>query len=231
MPTRMLVPVPAPPVAAGRALRIEYLDFLDAQGHREYRFRVHRAEGWSEVRSRISAAAFAARLVRISDGPDLCYQKLLRAMADGAPPPDVITTDEADFVSYRDEHTPVPKRRASSRPPAPAQPAEPRPRPPYRPRPAKVAKPAAAPPVETVAEPTLEEGQRVSHSTFGMGVTTTTTRTRTVVSFDQGGPRSFVASMLEVEILSAPHTWETSARGVNRPRRSPDEPGDSPTAP
>ena len=44
---------------------------------------------------------------------------------------------------------------------------------------------------------------------------------RTVVSFDGDGPRSFVTSMLEVEVLSAPHTWNTSPRGVNRPCDAP----------
>jgi hypothetical protein len=50
-----------------------------------------------------------------------------------------------------------------------------------------------------------------------MGVTTARTSARTVVSFDRDGPKSFVTSMLEVEVLSAPHTWMTSPRGTNRP--------------
>jgi hypothetical protein len=66
-------------------------------------------------------------------------------------------------------------------------------------------------------EPVLEEGQRVRHAVFGLGVTTAATSARTVVSFDLDGPRSFVTSMLEVEVLSAPHTWSTGRRGVNSP--------------
>jgi len=30
--------------------------------------------------------------------------------------------------------------------------------------------------------------------------------------------RRFVTSLLDLEVLSAPHTWETSPRGRNRPR-------------
>jgi hypothetical protein len=40
---------------------------------------------------------------------------------------------------------------------------------------------------------------------------------RTVISFDEHGPRTFVTSLLEVDLLSAPHTWETTIRGKNRP--------------
>ena len=42
----------------------------------------------------------------------------------------------------------------------------------------------------------------------------------TAVCFDAGGKKTFVTSMLEIDVLSAPHLWETSARGVNRLRRA-----------
>ena len=71
------------------------------------------------------------------------------------------------------------------------------------------------------ASPTLADGQRVNHAVFGMGVTTETTRAHTVVRFDRDGPKRFVTSMLEVEVLSAPHTWETNRRGMNRPCKNP----------
>ena len=34
------------------------------------------------------------------------------------------------------------------------------------------------------------------------------------------GPRRLVTSLLELEVLSAPHTWETGPRGKNRPRET-----------
>ncbi len=169
---------------------------------------------------RIANAAFDARRVRRQDGPDLCYQKLLRAIAAGVTAhADVSTIEDADLLAYRDDHTVVAKRR----PRTPASPetaaAGPRSRPQYRPSTPRTVSPRipAAPVVTNDVEPAFEEGQRVKHAVFGLGVTTATTSARTVVSFDRDGPRSFVTSMLEVEVLSAPHTWNTSSRGMNRP--------------
>ena len=66
--------------------------------------------------------------------------------------------------------------------------------------------------------PVLEGGQRVSHAIFGLGVMSSPSGGRTVISFDENGPRTFVTKLLEVDLLSAPHTWETTPRGKNRPR-------------
>lgn len=215
----------------GHAVRVEYLDFRDVDEHREFRFHVYGLGGSSEFRMRIANAAFDAHRVRMQDGPDLCYQKLRRAISAGlTPPTDASTIDDVDLLRYRDDHSEVAKRR--SRPPvsaetAPAAPPKPAP---YRPSTRRTVPPKvpAAPLVATDIEPALEEGQRVKHAVFGMGVTTAATSARTVVSFDRDGPRSFVTSMLEVEVLSAPHTWETSSRGTNRPRPHPGSGTDSP---
>ncbi len=65
----------------------------------------------------------------------------------------------------------------------------------------------------------LDQGQRVQHAQFGAGVVTVSSSDRhTIIHFDEGGPKTFVTSMLNVEILSPPHTWETGPRGKNRPR-------------
>jgi hypothetical protein len=153
----------------------------------------------------------------MQDGPDLCYQKLLRTIAAGVTAqPDGIAIEDVDLLSYRDDHTPVSKRRSWT--PSPDAPlVAPRKPPQFRPRTRTPAPSPAVPALSGDVAPALEEGQRVNHAVFGMGVTTSTTSTRTTVSFDRDGPRSFVSSMLEVEVLSAPHTWETSARGMNRP--------------
>jgi hypothetical protein len=204
----------------GHAVRVEYLDFKDVEEHREFRFTVYGLDGSSELRMRIANAAFEARRVRRQDGPDLCYQKLLQEIAAGVTEhADVSTIDEVDLLKYRDDHTVVAKRR----PHTPASPATdaagPRKQPPHRPSTPRAVSPkiAAVPVVTDAIEPALEEGQRVRHAVFGLGVTTAATSARTVVSFDRDGPRSFVTSMLEVEVLSAPHTWSTGPRGVNRP--------------
>jgi hypothetical protein len=206
-------PAPSP----GHRLRVEYLDFQDVDTHREYRFHVYGLDGSGEFRMRIANAAFDARRVRMQDGPDLCYQKLLREIAAGVTAhADVSTIDDVDLFRYRDDHTPVTKRRSPPTPPATAA-VEPRRQ--YRLSTPRTVSPKipAAPVVADDIEPALEEGQRVKHAVFGMGVTTAATSARMVVSFDRDGPKSFVTSMLAVEVLSAPHSWMTSARGTNRP--------------
>jgi hypothetical protein len=208
---------PCPP----RKARVEYVGFRDVDSHREFQFRVYGTDGSSEFRLRIASEAFDTRRISMQDCPDLCYQALLKAIAAELPaPPEVITLADADLVRYREEHTPVPRRRARppevERPPAVAarKPVQ------YRTHPRKAAapEPVAVIPVEVV--PPFAEGQRVNHAVFGLGVTTTTTSDRTTVSFDEGAARSFVTSMLQVEVLSAPGTWEVGRRG-NRPCASP----------
>ncbi len=220
MPEPPLPPRNLPLAAGPRAPRVEYVQFQDLPEHREYRFRVYGADGSREVRMRIANAAFSARSVRRQDGAEICYRKLLRTVAAGdAPYPDVIRVEEEDLLLYRTEHTPVPKRRTPPpKPPSAPQPEERRPTA-YRPRPARVAAPplpAAAVVPENVG-PSFGEGQRVNHAIYGAGVTTSSTRDRTVVIFDRDGSKTFVTALLDLEVLSAPHTWETGPRGTNRP--------------
>lgn len=149
--------------------------------------------------------------VRLQDGPDVCYRKLLSAVAGEAPPPVSITIDDVYLASYRETVTPVNKHRSWSPSSPPTPPAVPR-RPP-RAAPA----PVVAPPVTKVGHPALEEGQRVSHALFGVGVTASSSGGHTVVCFDVDGPKTFVTSLLKLDVLSAPGTWETGPRGINRP--------------
>jgi hypothetical protein len=209
-----------PALSPGRFVRVEYLGFQNVVEHREFRYSVSGPDGSTEFRLRIVMAAFGDGRVRLQDGPDVCYQKLLRAVAAGETEPVLITLDDADLVSYREIHTHTPKHRTWTRPPSPANPVASA----VAPRPF-VRRPAppvpVAPPVVKDTGPVLEEGQRVSHAVFGVGVTTSSNRGHTVVRFDQDGPMTFVTSMLKVDVLSAPHTWEAGPRGVNRPCRKP----------
>jgi hypothetical protein len=66
----------------------------------------------------------------------------------------------------------------------------------------------------------LQNGQRIQHARFGAGVTTICTDTRTTIAFDEHGVKTFVSSMLEVEILSGPGTWV--ADGKRKPRLKPE---------
>jgi len=192
--------------------RVEYLDFQNVPGHREYRLAVYGPDGPADFRFRIAVAAFGAGRVRLQEGPDVCYQKLLRMVAAGeTASPDVVTIDDVELANYREAHTHVPKHRSltSSLPPRPPF----VPRTPPRPR---SPQPPVAPLATVDAEPALEEGQRINHPVFGVGVTTSSSGGHTVICFDEDGPRTFVTSMLELEVLSAPHTWETGPRGKNR---------------
>ncbi len=208
-------PVPSPP-APRRSVRVEYLDFQNLAEHREFRLRVYGPDGSTESRFRIPIAAFGAGRVRLQDGPEVCYQKLLRALAAGeAAGPDVITIDDADLASYREAHTPVRKHRSGWTPAPPPTPALLPPKPPRAPSPQR----SGPAPVTDDPARALEEGQRVRHAIFGVGVTTSSSRGHTVVCFDEGGTKTFITSMLKVDVLSAPHEWETSPRGKNRPCR------------
>jgi hypothetical protein len=207
---------PRPP-SPGRLPRVEYLDFQDIAEHREFRLRVCGPDGSTEFRVRIPIAAFGAARVRRQDGPDVCYQRLLQAVAAGeTASSDVITIEDVDLASYREAHTKVPKHRSWTPLSPPTLAIVPRKRP-MTPSPQLT----VAPPVTNDTKAALAEGQRVSHAVFGVGVTTSSSRRHTVVRFDQDGPKTFVTSMLKLDVLSAPHTWETGPRGNNRPCRTP----------
>jgi hypothetical protein len=196
------LPKPSPP----RAVRIEYVDFHEVAEHREFRYRVHGPEGAADCSVRVAVAAFAGR-VRLQDGPDVCYQKLLRTLATAdVTSLETITVDEADIARYADEHTKAPKHRSwSSTSPAAVAPREPAP-----PASGRRAVPVAVP------APVLQGGQRVRHAVYGLGVMSAPSGAHTSIHFDVDGPKRFVTALLAVEILSAPHAWETAPRGKNR---------------
>jgi hypothetical protein len=206
-------PRPAP------ALRIEYKGFENVADRREYLLVLYRPEGIEEHRFSIAIAAFGARLIRLQDAPDLCYQKLLGVVAAGTPTSGgVVRIEDADLVSYRVAHTPAPpRRREPTTTPTHATPyaapAVPR-RPAFMSRPATAPKPMPAPP----AASGFGEGQRVHHAVFGDGVISLSRAGRTAVSFDEHGSKTFLTSLLELQVLSEPNTWETSVRGKNRLR-------------
>lgn len=64
----------------------------------------------------------------------------------------------------------------------------------------------------------LQSGQRVQHARYGTGVTMLCTGGRTTIAFDDHGVRTFVASMLEVEVLSGPGTWVADGRRKPHPK-------------
>ena len=207
-----------PPQRQSSSTRIEYIDCHSASDYREYRLALHTVDGAAEVRFRIAIAAFTSKHVLLQDGPDLCYQRLLRMLAAGeVPGHGVLTIDETELAAYRDAHTPTPRRSAAPKPAARpasvqrARPGEARPK-----LPVAAARPAAAPSPHSTrasvsATPSTEPASR-RHRTA-----------HTSVHFDEHGLRTFVTSLLKLEPLSAPHEWETGPRGKNR-RREEDPP-------
>ena len=198
------------------AIRIEYLDYQAKADYRDYRLALHSHEGTVAVRVRIPLAAFAANRVLLQDGPDVCYQRLLRLLsADVAPSRDVIIVDGTELAAYREAHTPPPRHSVTPRS-SPKRAPMTRTRAPEK-RP-KLPVAAAPPPAEV--EQAFGEGQRVSHAIFGAGVTMASSGGRTSVQFDDHGVRTFVTSKLKLEPLSAPHEWVAGPRGRNRPRHA-----------
>ena len=136
--------------------------------------------GSTEVRARIAVAAFGPGRMRFQDGPDLCHRKVVEAVAAAG---DTATrrrsrstrplagyaegTERAEaplvVLSVAGDH-------GHGEPAAPAARA-------FRPR-------GRGHPL-----PVLEGGQRVSHAIFGLGVMSSQSGGRTVISFDQDGPR------------------------------------------
>ena len=211
MSAESLTPLPVSPSRTPiRVVRVEYVDFQDVAEYREFRFRVRVLAGSTEVRARIPVSAFGAGRMRLQDGPDLCYRKVVEAVAAAGDTatPETVTIDEATLAGYAEGHKSVQKHRSWSSPlpgtTAAAGPADP-------------AAPPSARAMAATPVPVLEGGQRVSHAIFGLGVMSSPSGGRTVISFDENGPRTFVTKLLEVDLLSAPHTWETTVRGKNRP--------------
>jgi hypothetical protein len=107
---------------AVRRLAIQYLGFKDGEGRREYALSAQQGDENRRFTVWIAQAAFSERRAMLQDGPDICYQKLLRALESAEPlASDCIPVTDVDLADYRDTHArPV---RRSFTPSAPATPA------------------------------------------------------------------------------------------------------------
>jgi hypothetical protein len=118
---------PSPPRVATPVVRIEYLGFSDNGAFREYRLRV--IEGTNPTRDfvlLIAHEAFAAQHARYQDGPDICYQKMLKAFEASPEQAERLTLSVEDLKDYRMAHSPKPSRRRAP-PPASSPAVEPAP--------------------------------------------------------------------------------------------------------
>ena len=107
---------PPHPVAESRArLLVQYVGFSNSSGRREYRLVAQVGGEVLNFVMSIALDAFDGKRAQLQDGPDICYQKLVRALAGGE---DIRTgplaVTDADLASYRANHTPAPRRTTMS---------------------------------------------------------------------------------------------------------------------
>lgn len=70
-------------------------------------------------------------------------------------------------------------------------------------------------------EKPLREGQPLQHQRFGVGIATHSTDTRTTIDFYEHGVKTFVTSMLEVELLPSAPERAGGARKAARKKAAP----------
>jgi hypothetical protein len=103
--------------AAPKPLTVRYLGFHDVPGRREYMLDAQRGVQTGRYRYTlwIELSAFSGHHARLQDGPEICYQKLLRELSDAEPQgSDGMAVTESDLTSYREAHTRPVRRGFSS---------------------------------------------------------------------------------------------------------------------
>jgi hypothetical protein len=121
--TSLAPPKLIPP--AVRHLTLEYLGFRNARDRREYMLCARLGTESCEYTVWIANAAFAAGHALFQDGPDICYQKLRRELADTElTGTHTVEVTKSELLEYRDAHAP-PQRRGFSSKPSPPKPATP----------------------------------------------------------------------------------------------------------
>ena len=120
-------PLPVTPrsrdvASAPARVAVRYLGFHDVRDRREFTLDAQRGDEVRRYAVCIELAAFSTRKALLQDGPDICYQKLLREIVDsGLPGPDDIDVTEDDLAAYRTAH-PARVRKGFSSSPPPARP-------------------------------------------------------------------------------------------------------------
>ena len=111
--------------APSTRIAIQYRGFQDVAGRRQYALHAQWGDRTGQYTVWIDLAAFARREALLQDGPDICYQKLLRELGGSVPPgSDSIEVTEGDLAAYRKTHAaPVRKSFSASLDPQPAKPA------------------------------------------------------------------------------------------------------------
>ena len=85
---------------------VEYVGFRTSPKRREYLLRSHFGTEVHEYTVGIALTAFAAGRVRLQDGPEICYLRLLRELESATPSSgDDLTITDAELADYVTAHT------------------------------------------------------------------------------------------------------------------------------
>src|SRR4029450_9918607 len=106
MPDASLHPAQQRGVPLPAQLIVQYVGFQDARGRREYLLLAQLGERVRQYTMSIALEAFAQRRLLLQDGPDICYQMLVRALVDGGlVGTSRLSVSDEDLACYRDAHT------------------------------------------------------------------------------------------------------------------------------
>ena len=113
-----LAPPKLVPIAV-RELSLEYRGFRNVKDRREYLLFARLGTAACEYTVWIANAAFTAGHAFMQDGPDICYQKLRRDLADRElSDGQCVQVTERELLDYRTAHLP-PQRRSFATKPSP----------------------------------------------------------------------------------------------------------------
>jgi hypothetical protein len=70
-------------------------------------------------------------------------------------------------------------------------------------------------------EKLLREGQPLQHERFGVGIATHSNENRTTIDFYEHGVKTFVTSMLQVELLNEAPARAGAAKKAPRAKKAP----------
>jgi hypothetical protein len=94
------------PKPALKPVTVRYLGFHDVPGRREYVLDAQRGDQTGHYTVWIDRSAFSSRLALLQDGPEICYQKLLRELSDVEPQGSHgMAVTESDMATYKAAHT------------------------------------------------------------------------------------------------------------------------------
>lgn len=96
---------------------VQYVGFDDVPGRRNYHLVVQVGDTVRELTVWIARDAFTRRAAQVQDGPDICFQKILRELGGTSGLGDAATigVTDGDLATYRQAREPQPSKRTPRR--------------------------------------------------------------------------------------------------------------------